>query len=242
MSFALVDDLHEALGQLDKDPSCHVIVLTGEGRGFCSGIDLKAIGDPGQATVTTAADAPARSAPHTWMLSQKHIAALVSRIRATQQPVIAAVNGPAYGAGLALACACDIRIAADSARFCVGFIKAGVGGCDIAISYTLPRLIGASRAHELMLTGRVFDAAEAHHSGLVCEVVPAAGVLDRALELAETISSYDPFAVAMTKEVMWANLDAPTIEMAMHLENRTQMLTATNGGLDRAAAAFAERK
>ena len=144
--------------------------------------------------------------------------------------MIAAVNGPAYGAGLALACACDIRIAADSARFCVGFIKAGVGGCDIAISYTLPRLIGASRAHELMLTGRVFDAAEAHHSGLVCEVVPAAGVLDRALELAETISSYDPFAVAMTKEVMWANLDAPTIEMAMHLENRTQMLTATNGG------------
>lgn len=242
VTFDLVDDLHEALEGLQNDSACRVVVLTGEGRGFCSGIDLQVIGDPGRPAGTDAPEADGRSAAHTWMLSQKHIAALVPRMRQTQQPIIAAVNGPAYGAGMALACACDIRIAADSARFCVGFIKAGVGGCDIAISYTLPRLIGASRAHELMLSGRAFDGAQAHDYGLVCEVVPDSGLLDRALGLAETICSYDQFGVVMTKEVMWANLDAPNVEAAILLENRNQMLTASGGGLDKAATAFAERK
>ena len=125
---------------------------------------------------------------------------------------------------------------------CVQFIKVGIGGCDIGISYTLPRLVGVSRAHELILTARVIDASEAERIGLVSRVVADVSALDCALEIAETICSYSPFGVAMTKEVMWANVDAPNVEAAIHMENRTQILASTTGDVAEAAAAFAERR
>jgi enoyl-CoA hydratase/carnithine racemase len=235
MSFELVDDLHAALDAVHADNSCRVVILTGAGRGFCAGLDLKSLGS---ASVAEGID----SRPHAGMRSQSHIAALVPHIQHIQQPVIAAVNGPAYGGGFALACACDIRIAAESARMCVQFIKVGLSGCDIGISYTLPRLIGASRAHELMLTAREVDAAEALQIGLVARVVPDAGLLDAAMEVAETISSHSPFGVVMTKEVMHANLDASSVEAAIHLENRTQILAGTSGDIGEAARAFVEKR
>jgi len=176
------------------------------------------------------------------MLSQAHIAALPQKLRALQQPVIAAVNGPAYGGGFALALACDIRVAGPEARFCSQFIKLGIGGCDMGISYTLPRLIGGSRAFELLLTARTIDAAEAERIGLVAEVVEGRSPLDRALELADTICGYAPFGVVMTKEVMWSNLDVPSFEAAIHLENRTQILASTGGEVLEAAAAFMEKR
>jgi len=164
------------------------------------------------------------------------------KLRRLHQPVIAAVNGPAYGGGFALALACDLRVASVSARFCSQFIKVGVGGCDIGISYTLPRLIGAARAFELMLTARVLDAAEALELGLVTDVVADGLAVDRAMELAELICSYTPFGVEMTKQVMWANLDAANLEAALHLENRTQILAGTGGEIMEAAKTFALRK
>jgi len=118
----------------------------------------------------------------------------------------------------------------------------GVGGCDIGISYTLPRLIGAARAFELMLTARELDAAEAKEYGLLVDVVADGAAVERAMELAKLICAYTPFGVEMTKQVMWANLDAPSFEVALHLENRTQILAGTSGELTKAAAAFAERK
>jgi enoyl-CoA hydratase len=240
VTFELVNELHAALAGLDEDPSCHAIVLTGEGRGFCSGIDLK--GDEAPEGVATEAEPDPRSEAHRWMLSQKHIAGLVTRIRRTRQPLIAAVNGPAYGVGMALASACDIRLAARSAKFCVRFISTGVGGCDLAISYTLPRLIGAARAHELILTGRAINADQALDYGLVCDVTDDDAILGRALELAGGIAAYPPFAVSMTKEVLLANLDASSIEAAILLEDRNQLLTATSSGLDSAITAFADRR
>lgn len=235
MNFELVDDLHAALDELDADNSCRVIVLTGAGRGFCAGLDLKGIGPSSRS-------AGLSSGARAGMRSQEHIAGLVPHVRRVQQPVIAAINGPAYGGGLALACACDIRIAAASARMCVQFIKVGIGGCDIGISYTLPRLIGASRAFDLILRGRTIDAVEAERIGLVAEVVPDGTVVDAALEIADTLCSYSPFGVAMTKEVMWANLDVGDLDAAIHLENRTQILASTTGDVMEAAAAFAERR
>jgi enoyl-CoA hydratase/carnithine racemase len=244
VTFELVDDLHDALAQLGSDPTCHVIVLTGEGRGFCSGIDLK--GDPpaedSGSPAEEQADGETPSETHRWMLSQKHLASLITHIRRSRQPIISAVNGPAYGVGMALACASDIRIAAESARFCVRFIATGVGGCDIAISYTLPRLIGASRAHELILSGRVIDAQQALAYGLVCDVTADDVLVERSLDLAKKIAEYPPFAVAMTKEVLLANLDAPSVEAAMNLEDRNQFLTAASAGLDSAITAFADRR
>jgi enoyl-CoA hydratase/carnithine racemase len=174
------------------------------------------------------------------MLSQQRIADLPIALRRLQQPVIAAVNGLAYGGGMALALACDIRVAADSAKFCTQFIKVGIGGCDLGISYTLPRAIGSSRAFDLLLTARAVDATEAERIGIVSEVVSDA--LARALELADTICGYSPFGTVMTKEVMWANLDASGIEQAIHLENRTQILASTGGELREAAMAFIEKR
>jgi enoyl-CoA hydratase/carnithine racemase len=233
LTFALVDELHEALDALDADNSCRVVVLTGAGRGFCAGLDLKEIGPSSRATgLSTGARAGMRS--------QEHIAALVPKIRSMQQPVIAAINGAAYGGGLALACACDLRVAAASARLCVQFVKVGIGGCDIGISYTLPRLVGVSRAHDLILTARVIDATEAERIGLVGRVVADGTALDAALEIADSLCAYSPFGVVMTKQVMWANVDAPNVESAIHLENRTQILASTTGDVMEAAAAFAE--
>jgi enoyl-CoA hydratase/carnithine racemase len=234
ITFELVDDLHEALDTVDRDNTCRVVVLTGEGRGFCSGLDLKSIGPSSLSTGLAGARAGMRS--------QEHIANLVPHLRRIQQPVIAAINGAAYGGGLAIACGCDLRIATESARMCVQFIKVGIGGCDIGISYTLPRLVGVSRAHDLILTARVFSAAEAERMGLVSRVVQDGGALDAALEVAETICSYSPFGVAMTKQVMWANVDAPNVEAAIHMENRTQILASTTSDVSEAAAAFIERR
>ena len=235
LSFALVDQLHAALDEVQLDNACRVIVLTGAGRGFCSGLDLTSIEGSSVSRGT--------SGPRGGMLSQAHIAGLPQKLRRMQQPVIAAVNGPAYGGGFALALACDLRIAAPEARFCSQFIKVGIGGCDIGISYTLPRLIGGARAFELLLTGRVVDADEALRLGVVTEVTsPEQPVLDRALELAALICGYAPFGVVMTKEVMWANLDAPSLEAAIQLENRTQILAATGGEVMEAAAAFREKR
>ena len=235
LSFALVDQLHAALDEVQLDNACRVIVLTGAGRGFCSGLDLTSIEGSSVSRGT--------SGPRGGMLSQAHIAGLPQKLRRMQQPVIAAVNGPAYGGGFALALACDLRIAGPEARFCSQFIKVGIGGCDIGISYTLPRLIGGARAFELLLTGRVVDADEALRLGVVTEVTsPEQPVLDRALELAALICGYAPFGVVMTKEVMWANLDAPSLEAAIQLENRTQILAATGGEVMEAAAAFREKR
>lgn len=233
LTFSLVEELHAVLDEIDADNSCRVVVLTGAGRGFCAGLDLKEIGPSSRSQGIS-------SGARAGMRSQEHIAALVPRLRTLQQPVIAAINGPAYGGGLALACACDLRLSAESARLCVQFVKVGIGGCDIGISYTLPRLVGVSRAHDLILTARVIDAVEAERIGLVSRVVPDGSVLDAALEIADTLCTYSPFGVVMTKQVMWANVDAGNIEAAIHLENRTQILASTTGDVMEAASAFAE--
>lgn len=232
LSFPLVDALHDALDEIQLDNSCRVVVLTGAGRAFCSGLDLSSM-EGSSTSVGT-------SGPRAGMLSQERIADLPIKLRRLQQPVIAAVNGLAYGGGFALSLACDLRIASADARFCAQFIKVGIGGCDIGISYTLPRAIGSSRAFDLLLTARRVDADQAERLGIVSEVVPDA--LARALELADTICDYSPFGVVMTKEVMWANLDAASLEQAIHLENRTQILASTGGEVAEAAAAFMEKR
>lgn len=234
MSHELVADLHEALSGVAADRSCRVVILTGEGRGFCAGLDLKGTGEaPGVGGVGRA---PAG------LTSQQHIAALIPRLRSMRQPVIAAVNGPAAGGGLALALGSDVRIASESARFNVAFVRIGLSGCDIGVSWLLPRLVGASRAFELMLTGRIVDAAEALSMGLVVRVVPDAELLPSALETARLIRANSPFGVWMTKEVMWSNLEVPGQQAAIDLENRTQILTTFTDDQREAMVAWLEKR
>jgi enoyl-CoA hydratase len=160
---------------------------------------------------------------------QQRIADLTARIHRLRQPAIAAVNGPACGGGFGIALACDIRTASDSARFCTQFIKLGLGGCDIGVSYTLRRIVGAGPAFDLILTARVVDADEALRLGIVSRMAGESSVLDDALAIAETLCSYGKFGVESTKQVLRANLDASSLESALHLENRSQILASTGG-------------
>ena len=234
ISWELVDDLHETLDTLERDNSCRVVVLTGAGRGFCSGLDLKMTGGSNR---STGLDGPAAG-----MRTQEHLAEVMLRFRRIPQPIIAAVNGIALGGGLAFSLYSDIRVCAESAKFGTQFIKVGLSGCDVGVSYALPRIVGASHAFELMLTGRVIDAVEAARIGLVSRVVADDAVVDSALEIADEILQLAPFGVTMTKEVMWSNLSAPSAEAAIHLENRTQILASRSGDLAEAMQAFAEKR
>jgi enoyl-CoA hydratase len=234
MNYALVRGLYDVFDALSADLSCRVIVLSGEGRGFCAGLDLTEGASPPATTGMGRAQAG--------MTVQKLIAGLVPKMRSIPQPIIAAVNGAASGGGLALALASDVRIAAQSARFNVAFIRVGLSGCDIGVSWMLPRLVGASRAFELLLTGRLIDAAEADRIGLVTRVVADGEVVDSALETAALILGNSPFGVRMTKEVMWSQLEIPSLQAGIDLENRTQVLSSFTGDLTEAMAAFAEKR
>jgi enoyl-CoA hydratase len=233
MNYDLVRGLYDVLDELAEQPTCRVIVLTGAGRGFCAGLDLTDGASPPAAGLGRA---------QAGMKVQKLIAGLVPKMRSIPQPIIAAVNGAASGGGLALALASDVRIAAQSARFNVAFIRVGLSGCDIGVSWMLPRLVGASRAFELLLTGRLIDAGEADRIGLVTRVVPDGDVLDSALETAELIVGNSPFGVRMTKEVMWSQLEIGSLQAGIDLENRTQVLSSFTGDLTEAMAAFAEKR
>jgi enoyl-CoA hydratase len=234
MSAELISDLHRAIDTLAADDSFRVVVITGAGRGFCAGLDLKErpSRQPG------AADRSPQSRMHV----QQAIAALVPKLRNLRQPVIAAVNGPASGGGFALALASDIRIAAASAKFNAAFVRIGLSGCDIGVSWLLPRLIGASRSHELLLTGRLVDAAEADRIGLVSRVVPDGEVLEAALATAAEITANSPMGVWMTKEVAWSQLEIGSLQAGLDLENRTQIMTTFTRDHEEQIAAFLEKR
>ncbi len=234
LSSTLVEELHSTLDAIKADNDCRVVVLTGAGRGFCAGLDLT---DPNPPAVSAGLEAPRAG-----MRWQERIAELTVKLHRLRQPVIAAVNGPAYGGGFALAMAADIRIAARSARLCTQFIKLGIGGCDIGVSYTLPRIIGAGPAFDLILTARTVEADEALRLGLVSRISPDDAVLQDALEIAATLCGYGKFGLESTKQVLWANLDAGSLENALHVENRSQILAGTSGEMRAFAQAFAHRK
>jgi enoyl-CoA hydratase len=234
MNYPLLSGLYEAFAELRDDRACRVIVLTGAGAGFCAGLDLaEGVTIPGTAGL---------GRPQAGMRVQEYIAGLIPMLRSQPQPIIAAVNGAASGGGLALSLGSDIRIAAASARFNVAFIKVGLSACDIGTSWILPRLIGASRAYELMLTGRFVDATEAERIGLVTRVVADDELLDAALAEADLILGNGPFGVRMTKQVMWSQLEIGSLQAGIDLENRTQVLSSFAGDLEEAMAAFLEKR
>lgn len=234
MTVGLVQDLHDALSALHVDNSVRAIVLTGDGRGFCAGLDLTGYGKlPGTEDLGRVP---------TGMRVQQHIAALATQMRSHSKPIISAVNGPAAGGGLALALASDVRIASASAKFNVAFVRIGLSGCDIGVSWMLPRLIGASRAFEMLLTGRIIDAAEADRIGLVMKVVPDGEVVEAALVTARLISLNSPMGVWMTKEVMWSQLEIPSMQAGIDIENRNQIMLSQTADHPEAMKAFLEKR
>jgi enoyl-CoA hydratase len=209
-------ELTQTLATVGADASANVVVLTGAGRGFCSGIDIRNF-----APKTVEASAPVIDR----LRFQEAMAALPQAIWDLPQPVIAAVNGPCVGAGFALCLASDIRICSTAATFGNGAILLGLSGAEMGMSYHLPRIVGTSVAADWMLTGRTVSAAEADRRGLVSELVDPERLVHRALELASGIAELAPLGVQLTKRALQMNTDATGPGAAMELENRNQVLT-----------------
>ena len=234
MTAELCEALHVELRRIASDRTARAVILTGTGRGFCAGVDLRGYGAaPGNDGSDESRDR---------LANQQHMSTLILGLRALPQPIIAAVNGPAAGFGLALALGCDIRYAAPEAVFRAAFLNIGVSNCDMGTSWLLPRLIGASRAHELMLTARRFGAEEALRIGLVAEVVGEGGLLTRALQAADEIASLAPWGVRLTKQGMWTALELPSEQAAVEYEDRQQIMATFGEATPEAIGAFLEKR
>jgi enoyl-CoA hydratase/carnithine racemase len=234
MTAELCEALHEELRSIAVDRSCRAVIVTGAGRAFCAGLDLRGYGDaPGNDGSDPSRDR---------LGNQQHMSTLILRLRATPQPVIAAVNGPAAGFGLALALGSDIRFAATEAVFRAAFLNIGVSNCDMGVSWLLPRLIGASRSHELMLTARRVAAEEAERIGLVAEVVDSDRLIARALEAAEQIAAWSPWGVRLTKQGMWSALEIPSEQAVVEYEDRQQIMATHGAAPPEAVTAFLEKR
>ncbi|MGO9268550.1 MAG: enoyl-CoA hydratase/isomerase family protein [Candidatus Binataceae bacterium] len=229
-------EIVEAFQAADQDPDVRVIILTGAGRAFCAGADIAGF----------ASDIKAREAPATRRRASQNsregreMLAFPNLVRTMSKPSIVAINGYALGIGITMALPCDIRVIAEDAK--VGFIFARVGlMAELGSTYFLPRLIGASRATEMMLSGRHYTASECLAMGLVSAVAPAGGVLAKAHELAGQIAEGSPLSVEMLRRAIFHGLDG-TLEHAMEFENFALERCARSAEHKEYVSAFAEKR
>jgi enoyl-CoA hydratase len=230
----LVEQLHATFDGLARDVECRVIVLRGNGKHFCAGADLAGHG--------VAPTGDGSHSPQDWMAIQQHISSLIPKLRSLPQPVIASIHGAATGGGFALALASDIRICADDARFNAAFVRVGLSACDIGVSWLLPRLLGSSRAFELLLSGRFVAAQEAERIGLVSAAVPREDLPGRTAALVSQIVGNSPYGVRMTKKIMWAQLETGSLLAGIAMEDSTQVTAALSADHREAVASFVEHR
>jgi enoyl-CoA hydratase len=215
MSFDVMVPFKDALEEVSFDNDTRVVVVTGAGEGFCAGADLE---DPGWLDIFDGLTIPgiARRA-------MKVLEDVIKAIHDMHQPVIGAINGPAIGGGFCLAMATDIRIASEQAYFRPAGINNGLTSAELGLSYLLPRAIGSSRAFEIMLTGRDVDAREAQAIGMVSKVVAPESLLDDCYSIAERIVGFSQLGVEMSKQMLWAGMDAGSLHSHMNHEGHAQL-------------------
>jgi len=223
MSYDLMTHLCQALRDVAADNGCWVTIITGEGSGFCSGLDLE---DPG--VIPGIAD---MALSRIGIVAMSHYSQVVPLMRETPQPIIAAINGCAYGGGFCLSLAADLRFASESAVFNATGIVNGLTSAELGASFLLPRLVGASRSNDLLLTGRKVDASEAERIGLVSRVLPDGEVVGHAIQVAEGMCELSPFGLQMTKKACWANLETNSLRAAIDFEDRNQLLLGNTENL-----------
>jgi enoyl-CoA hydratase/carnithine racemase len=228
----MVDALATALQSADADLSVRVIILTGAGTAFSSGGDLKRMGPGGGLR-----DALPAQTRRNYKLGIQRLPLLFQSL---EVPVIAAVNGPAIGAGCDLACMCDVRIAAESARFAESFVKVGLVPGDGG-AWLLPRVVGFSKASEMALTGETIDAREALACGLVSRVVADGELLAAARAVAAQIAANPPHAVRMTKRLLREGQTA-SLAGILEMSAALQALAHATGDHEEAVKAFLERR
>ncbi len=229
----MVTDLRDYFFSMKENTDVRVIVMRGEGRAFCAGLDIK------QAGVNNP-DAP-RPVGQGWGF-QGYLAEVYVAMRRCPQPIISLVQGPACGGGFAFVLASDIRIAGESARMNAAFIRIGLSACDMGTSYFLPRLVGTSVASELMLTGRFIHAERALATGLVSEVVPDADLIEAAQPYIREMLTTSPMGLRLTKEGLNVAIDAGSLEAAIAVENRNQILCSQTEDAKEGMRAFVEKR
>jgi enoyl-CoA hydratase/carnithine racemase len=249
VSFQMIEDLHSIMDHLMTNLDCRVVILKAKGKAFCAGLDLK------ESTVLQSkrkpqelkekffyVDTPEKDVIKAKLYAQWHTSQIILKMRKISQPIIALIQGAASGLGFAYALASDIRIASFKARFNNAFINVGFSGSDMASSYHLPRLIGMSRAAEILYTGRFIEADEAEKIGLVSRVVKEEVLLDEGLKLAEELLKKSPLGLRMTKHAINLSQNSPSIDTIIELENRAQMLCSSSSDLTEAVQAFFEKR
>jgi enoyl-CoA hydratase/carnithine racemase len=227
----MIDELAQFFGALEADRETRVVVLRGEGRAFCAGLDLKDL----------LPRLDAMDAASTFDF-QRRLSRMYLAMRRCPQPIVCLWHGAASGGGFALGLASDIRYCTPDARLNASFIQVGLTGADVGVSWLLPRLVGASVASELLLTGRTVNATRALAIGLVAEVVEADALEAAGERTVSELLAADPLALALTKQALHANLSAPSLEAAVDLEDRQQTLMATQPAFAARMRAFAARK
>ncbi len=213
---SMVEAFETFLNERRQDDKTRVILMDGgDAKGFCAGLDTKKYANDIFAMP-----------PEKAYSAQARMSRLFLGMRQLPQPIIACVHGAAAGIGFSLAMASDIRILAEDARFSAAYINIGLGGADMASSYFLPRLIGAGRAHEYLLTGNWMDAQTALDLGFASRMVPKEQMIETAMGLAQTMVEKNPMGIRMTKEAINCNLDCAGLEAALNIEDRNQMMIA----------------
>ena len=222
--------LRAAIQRAHDDAQVRAVLLTGAGRGFCAGLDIQ----------------EDRSSDETAVLrtlrTQTSIGNIYRKMRACPQPIIALGHGAAAGGGLSLLLASDVRYGTPSFRCNAAYIRIGLGGCDMASSYFLPRLVGASLASEMILTGRFIDAARALRAGLVSEIVEEDALLTRGLALADEMLATAPYGLRLSKQALNLNIDAQSLDAAMAIEDRQQVILSATEDHREALTAFLEKR
>ena len=242
INFQMEQELHELFDHLMTNLDCRVLILRAEGRAFCAGTDLqeglllnsKKLPEGYEKYYFLDVSEPVKKVTyHQW-----HISSMFVKMRKISQPIIALVQGAAAGGGFGFAMAADFRIVATDVNFINASINIGLSGADVGGSYFLPRLIGSSRATEILFTGKSVGAEEAMKIGLAIKLVEPNELLPSALELANELLKKSPLGLRMTKQALNLSLDSPSLETICQVENSGIVLTFSSKDMKEASAAF----
>lgn len=231
ITLQMVGELNDYFDGLYNDGSVRVVVMRGAGKAFCAGLDIKERNDD-------RCEIPFGGG----FGFQGYLADVYVKMRRCPQVIVSLVHGPACGGGFAFALASDIRVAGESARMNAAFIRLGLSSCDMGVSYFLPRLVGHSLASELMLTGRFIHAERALAANLVSEIVPDDELETAGVRWADELLAASPMGLRMTKEGLQIAMDAGSLEAAMAIENRNQIMTSGSDNFREGMAAFLEKR
>ncbi len=225
----LIEELRLLFSALYWSHEIRVVTLSGTGKHFCAGLDMK------ERQGRAASDVSGS------LVAQRRISEIVIAMRRCPQPIIARVNGAASGGGFAIALAADVRVGTPDMRMNAAFIRIGLSGCDIGVSYFLPRIAGAGMASEFLLTGRFIDAERALRAGLVSAIAPPEGLDEIVDGFVDDMLATLPLGLRLTKEALNVAIDAAGLEQVIAMEDRNQILCTYEPEFENALKAFRAR-